>query len=152
MMARGSYPYQTAGISWPGTALQFVPLCWSEALMTWPGDWMTAVGRGHLLAADADREQVIGTLKTAFVQGRLTKGEFELRVAQAFVSRTYTNLAAVTADLPIKHMSSQPPGQPARTQAGDDFKTTVRVVIAAFILAVVLLLGTCFPVDVAFSG
>jgi Domain of unknown function (DUF1707) len=120
--------------------------------MTWPGDWMTVIGRGHLLAADADREHVIGTLKSAFVQGRLTKDELESRVAQTFVSRTYANLAAVTADLPIKHMSSRPPGQRAQAQARDSFKTTMRVVIAAFILAVVLLLGTCLPIDAAFSG
>lgn len=124
--------------------------------MTWPGDWMTATGRGHLLAADADRDQVIGNLKTAFVQGRLTIDELEERAGQVFVSRTYTNLAAVTADLPIGRMAARPPGGPARGQAGQqpgsDFKTTMRAVIAAFILAVAMWLGTCFPVDAAFSG
>jgi hypothetical protein len=124
--------------------------------MTWPGDWMTAIGRGHLLAADADRDQVISNLKIAFVQGRLTKDELEERAGQVFVSRTYANLAAVTADLPIGRMSARPPGGPARgqaeQQAGSDFRTTMRVVIAAFILAVVMWLGTCFPVDAAFSG
>jgi hypothetical protein len=34
--------------------------------------------------AIADREQVIGTLKAAFVQGLLDKDEFDLRVGQAF--------------------------------------------------------------------
>ena len=117
---------------------------------------MVAIGRGHLLAADADRDQVIGNLKTAFVQGRLTMEEFEERVGQVFVSRTYANLAAVTADLPIGRMSARPPGGPAPGQAvqqvGSDFRTTMRVVVAAIILAVVMWLGTCFPVDAAFSG
>lgn len=69
--------------------------------MVRPGDespW--AGGRGHLRAASADREQVIGTLKAAFVQGMLTKDEFDLRVSQALVPRTYAELASLTADLP----------------------------------------------------
>ncbi len=55
---------------------------------------------GHFLASDADREQVIDTLKTAFVQGRLTKDELDARAGQAFTSRTYAELATVTADIP----------------------------------------------------
>jgi hypothetical protein len=72
--------------------------------------------RGHLRAAHADREQAIGTLKAAFVQGRLAKDEFDLRVGQAFASRTYAELAAVTADLPVGPAAAQP-HTPAR--AGD---------------------------------
>jgi hypothetical protein len=41
--------------------------------MTGPGDEKAAAARGHLRASHADREQVVGTLKAAFVQGRLTK-------------------------------------------------------------------------------
>jgi hypothetical protein len=46
--------------------------------MPGPDDEMAAAGdrsRGHLRASHADREQVIGVLKTAFVQGILAKGE-----------------------------------------------------------------------------
>jgi hypothetical protein len=83
-----------------------------------PGDEKaaSAVGRGQLRAAHADREQVIGTLKAAFVQGRLTKGEFDLRAGQALASRTYAELAAITADLPAGLTAAQPPA-PARAQA-----------------------------------
>ena len=66
-------------------------------------------GRGHLRASHADREQVIDALKVAFVQGRLAKDEFEARIAQTFVSRTYGELAAVTAGLAR--------AQPVRTPA-----------------------------------
>jgi len=69
-------------------------------MATGPEDEPGAAGRGHLRASHADREQVIGTLKAAFVQGRLDRDEFDLRVSQAFASRTYAELAAVTADLP----------------------------------------------------
>ena len=66
-----------------------------------PGNEMAAAAsRGHLRASHADREQVIAVLKAAFVQGRLTKDELDARVGQTFAARTYTHLAAVTADLP----------------------------------------------------
>ena len=55
-------------------------------------------GRGDLRAAHTDREHVIGVLKTAFVRGMLDKDEFDQRVGQTFASRSYADLAAVTAD------------------------------------------------------
>ena len=81
-------------------------------MTTGPGDELEA-GRGHLRAAHADREQVVGVLKAAFIQGRLTKDELDLRVGQAFASRTYADLAALTADLPAGLTAAQPP-RPAR--------------------------------------
>jgi hypothetical protein len=51
-------------------------------------------------------------LKTAFVQGRLAKDEFEARIGQTFVSRTYADLAYVTADL----TEAPPVRKPARSQ------------------------------------
>jgi len=59
-----------------------------------------AMGRGRLRASDADREQVIDTLKTAFVQGWLTRDQLGVRAGQALVSRTYAELAAVTDGIP----------------------------------------------------
>ena len=76
-----------------------------------------ATGRGHLRASHADREQVISTLKAAFVQGMLNKDEFDLRVGQSLGSRTYADLAALTADLPAGLAAAKPP-QPARAQGG----------------------------------
>ena len=51
--------------------------------MAGPGNEMAAgaAGRGCLRASHADREQVIDTLKTAFVRGVLAKDEFDLRWA-----------------------------------------------------------------------
>ena len=68
--------------------------------MTEPPDQMPAAGRGHLRASHADRDRVLGILKAAFVQGRLTKDELDARVSQAFVARTYADLAALTTDIP----------------------------------------------------
>ena len=70
---------------------------------------------GRMRASHADREQVIGTLKAAFVQGLLDKDEFDLRVGQTFASRTYLDLAAVTADIPAGLSAAQPP-EPAGVQ------------------------------------
>src|SRR5215469_4794012 len=61
-----------------------------------------AAGHGHLRASHADRDHVIDTLKAAFVQGRLTKDELDLRVSQTLTSRTYADLATLTADLPAR--------------------------------------------------
>jgi Domain of unknown function (DUF1707) len=75
-----------------------------------------AVGRGHLRASHADREQVIGILKAAFVHGRLTKDELDGRVGQTLASRTYGELAGLTADLPTGLTAAPPPQMPARAR------------------------------------
>ena len=71
--------------------------------------------RGHLRASDADREQVIDTLKDAFAQGRLTVDELGVRTIRVLTSRTYAELAAVTADIPAVLIQGLPHPQPART-------------------------------------
>ena len=52
-------------------------------------------------------------VKAAFVQGWLTKDEFDARIGQTFASRTYAELAAATADIPAGRASAQPPRKPA---------------------------------------
>ena len=59
------------------------------------------LARSRLRASHADREQVIGLLKAAFVHGRLTKEEFDGRVDRAFAARTYAELTRLTDDLPV---------------------------------------------------
>jgi hypothetical protein len=99
--------------------------------MSGPGDEIAAAarGRGHLRPSHADREQVIGTLKAAYVQGTLAKDEFDLRVGQVFASRTYADLAAVTADLPAGLAAAQPP-EPARESANKKKKAVVALACA----------------------
>jgi hypothetical protein len=77
--------------------------------MSGPGDQTAgAEGRDHgdLRASHADRERVVSALKAAFVEGRLTEGELDARVGQVYASRTYAELAevtaAVTADIPAE--------------------------------------------------
>ncbi len=77
-----------------------------------PGAGWAASG-GHLRASDADRERVIEALKTAFVQGRLSKNEMARRTGQALESRTYAELAAATAGIPAGPAAAPPSRQPA---------------------------------------
>jgi hypothetical protein len=88
----------------------------------------TAGALGQLRASRADREQAIDALKAAFVAGRLTKDEFDLRVGRVLASRTYADLATLTADVP-GHVASadvpdEHPPEPGRVLS---FKTAARV-------------------------
>jgi len=88
--------------------------------MTGPGDEKAAAtaGRGHLRASHVDREQMIDALKAAFVQGRLTKDEFDTRVGRALASRTYAELAMATRGLPAGPAGAQLPRKPPRRPPG----------------------------------
>ena len=83
--------------------------------------------QGQLRASHADRDQAIDVLKAAFVQGRLTKGEFDLRVGRVFASRTYADLGALTADLPGLVTGAQPSGDAREPGRALSFKTAARV-------------------------
>jgi Domain of unknown function (DUF1707) len=76
----------------------------------------TQAGRGQFRASHADRDQAVDVIKSAFVQGLLTKSELDARVGQAFTSRTYAELAALTTDLPAGLPGAHPPDKPAQAQ------------------------------------
>jgi Domain of unknown function (DUF1707) len=101
--------------------------------MAWPGDG--TAGRGHMRASDADRERVVDTLKAAFVQDRLTKDEFDARVGQTLASRTYTELAMVTAGIPAGPPQAQPPRKPARRQVSNAVRWGTSGLVTPAILA-----------------
>jgi len=105
-----------------------------------------------LRASHADREQVIEVLKDAFVQGRLTRHELDSRMGQALASRTYAELAAVTADIPAGPTAGPaaappppPPRQPARAQNRAPGNRTARDVAiglgVGLIIAAAIVLG-----------
>jgi Domain of unknown function (DUF1707) len=100
---------------------------------------MAALGR--LRASHADREQVIGVLKAAFVQGRLTRDEFGTRVGQVFTSKTYAELTAVTADLPAGLMEAQAPRQLATTRPWLSMSTAFSAGAFAMLAALVGMLA-----------
>lgn len=89
---------------------------------------------GRLRATHFDRVQVIGTLKAAFVQGRLTEDEYNARVEQASASRTHADLAALTADIPAGSSAARPP------TAKDARMGVLVILIAASVLGALVLL------------
>jgi hypothetical protein len=56
-----------------------------------------ARGQGYLPASHADRERVVD------------RDEFDLRVSRTLVSRTWADLAALTADIPVRLARARPP-------------------------------------------
>jgi hypothetical protein len=120
--------------------------------MAGAGNEMTPAtpGFGDLRASHADREYVISTLKAAFVQGRLAKEEFDQRVSQTLRSRTYADLAAVTADLPARLIHAEQRREPARAQAAQPVQPVNKPLMwgmCAVTLAGVLAGVAAFPVN-----
>ena len=104
-------------------------------MTNWPGNTMplVAAGQGLLRTSRADREHVIGVLQVAFVQGRLSQAEFTDRVGRALASRTYTELSAITADLPSLLIGSQLPRISAVTPDRRSMGAVAKVVLGGFI-------------------
>jgi Domain of unknown function (DUF1707) len=62
---------------------------------------MAAESYSQMRASTTDRDRVVEILKTSFVEGRLTREEFDLRLGQVFFSRFFEELMALIADLPV---------------------------------------------------
>jgi hypothetical protein len=76
---------------------------------------------------------VLEFLKTAFVQGRLTMDELDARAGQALASRTYGELAVLTADIPSGPVSAlpRPAAAPVRAPAADPVPEPARTPASA---------------------
>ena len=104
---------------------------------------MAAAAAGcRLRVSHTDRERVIDVLKAAFVQGLVAKDEFDARVGQTLASRTYAELAAVTADLPAGLIGDRPPRKAARAQSrpamshSDKARKCVVIAVALMTMAI----------------
>jgi hypothetical protein len=87
--------------------------------MAEPGAGRAAADRGPLRATQTERERMLDALKAAYVQDRLTKDEFDERVGQVLISRTYADLAALTVDIPVGPAVARPPCEkPVRRMSG----------------------------------
>ena len=69
-------------------------------LNAWLAHTGTAPPAATVLAAGADREHTAGALKSAFIQGRLTKDELSTRAGLALTARTHGELMAAVSGLP----------------------------------------------------
>ncbi|HEU5387730.1 MAG TPA: DUF1707 domain-containing protein [Streptosporangiaceae bacterium] len=113
------------------------------------------LARNRLRASHADREQVIGRLKAAFVHGRLTKEEFDGRVDRAFAARTYAELTRLTDDLPVLPATPGPHHAPVRAcprpladkdvrEGGRAIANTVVITVLLWAAAIVTFNGALF--------
>lgn len=89
-------------------------------------------------ASHADRERAVSALKTAFVQGRLVKDEFDARVGRALASRTHAELAAITADIPVDPAGAGVEPARARAPQARGAMSAARVSAVSALLAAVL--------------
>jgi hypothetical protein len=106
-----------------------------------------------LRASRGDREQVVELLKAAFVADRLTMEELDERVGQALASRTYADLAAVTADIPAGPIATQPPREPSRAQNRPPMSTAAKAGVSVAVsvaVPAVLSLALSQPVFLIF--
>ena len=78
--------------------------------MAGPGD---LAGDSWLRVSHADRDQVVASLKDAFVAGMLTRDELDMRVGRALAARTRGDLAELTGDLPPVPAGAGRPAAPA---------------------------------------
>jgi hypothetical protein len=60
----------------------------------------------NMRAADADRHHIADQLKAALDEGRLSLGEYDERVRDAYAARTYEELLALVSDLPKPGLSA----------------------------------------------
>ena len=84
-------------------------------------------------AASTDRERAVDVLKAGFAEGRLSQDEYNDRMGRAYAARTYGELAALTADLPVGPVPvwHVPACQPSAPASG-----TNSMAIAAMVLGV----------------
>lgn len=60
----------------------------------------------NMRAADIDRHQIAEQLKFALDEGRLSLGEYDDRIREAYAARTYAELMVLVADLPKPGLSA----------------------------------------------
>lgn len=65
----------------------------------------------HLRVTDEEREQIIGVVQNASIDGRLAPDELDGRIGQVYAAKTHGDLVAVTQDL-LDWRVAPPPPQP----------------------------------------
>ena len=111
----GGYPLPPGGYQVPAGGYQVPPGGYPVPLGGYPGPppGYHAPSAGYqvqarinpaMRAASTDRERTVDVLKAGFAEGRLTQDEYNERMGQAYAARTYGELIALTADLPMGAM------------------------------------------------
>jgi hypothetical protein len=98
---------------------------------------------GAIRASDSDRQAVVNRLRKAMDEGRLGLIEWDERVAQAYRSVTYDELAKVAADLPADQPTSRArtagtPARPATAGVVRDLPTALKVLWTIWLTVVLI--------------
>jgi hypothetical protein len=72
----------------------------------------------RIRASDLDRERAVESISDAYVVGRLSHDELEMRCAAAYAARTWGELEDLTADLPLVRQAADLPSGAVRPGAG----------------------------------
>lgn len=99
----------------------------------------------EMRASDGDREKIVGRLRDAHVEGRLSADEFEDRLNAAYSAQTYGELEPLIRDIPVMRTHKTPdivrpqqtPVPPPRGK-GDSGDTAMRVLWTIWACAVSL--------------
>ncbi|MEV5413890.1 DUF1707 domain-containing protein [Thermopolyspora sp. NPDC052614] len=107
----------------------------------------------EMRASDGDRDRVAEALREHMAQGRLTVEEFNERLELLYTSKTYGELARLTADLPDTDLHNLPArsAQPAKTPAVTK-KTDLRAHWAAWATVVTINWMVYFAVTLSSDG
>ena len=106
------------------------------------GPWdPQAAAVGGFRASDADRDRVVDALKTAYVQGLLTRDELAARTSQALAARTYADLTAATAVLAGRPPPVQPPARKRVGKKAVAYGTSAIVLPPALVAAFLTFYG-----------
>jgi hypothetical protein len=99
-------------------------------------------GCARIRTSTADTDRTVAVLKSSFVEGRLTKDELDVRLGQALVSRFFSELMEITADLPVGiygRLPAHPATPPFRRPNWRPAVGTAALVLGfAFILAAIV--------------
>jgi hypothetical protein len=100
-----------------------------------------------LRASDSDREQVSERLRHATAEGRLSADELDQRLEALYAARTYGELDALLADLPINRSLGQP-----RVRLGRLIGTVSAVTLALTVFVALAMLRRRSAVAVLGTG
>jgi Domain of unknown function (DUF1707) len=122
-----------------------------------PWDPSRAGTPDRFLASDADRERVVDALKTAFVQGVLTKDELAAWTGHALQARTYGQLAALNPQAAKpqagKPQASKPePGRPVGSTIPAPARRRVTKKVAAVIACAIILPPALAATFLSYNG
>ncbi|MFI6596551.1 DUF1707 domain-containing protein [Nonomuraea sp. NPDC050536] len=86
-------------------------------------------------ASDADRDRVAAVLREHTAQGRINMDEFNERLEQLYQSKTYGDLAKLTADLPDVDLRARPAKITPTPQSKQGMHTGMRAAWGAWAAA-----------------